>query len=229
MVLFRRAEKRLGNFLTRTDDPDGSTHDYSSSELSSRFSRQFGKDHGWLMGQKILFEFDPASTYEKVIKDFVLECKANGETVIVLTEKSGPISSAIRTQTNVKFVYMTAQVSAPKEISENEVLLPWGYGSLVFNTLHADLEGRHDENLNTICCNLSSSILTFGLKRAYSFLKGELELVISPRITHMNLLNVTAHGPKEVSTIEGLFSNILTCNERGLRALKLAKIKHLLS
>lgn len=229
MVLFRRAEKRLGNFLTRTDDPDGSTHDYSSSELSSGFSRQFGKDHGWLMGQKILFEFDPASTYEKVIKDFVLECKANGETVIVLTEKSGPISSAIRTQTNVKFVYMTAQVSAPKEISENEVLLPWGYGSLVFSTLHADLEGRRDENINTICCNLSSSILTFGLKRAYSFLKGELELVISPRITHMNLLNVTAHDPEEVSTIEGLFSNILTCDERGLRAVKLAKTKHLLS
>lgn len=225
MVPFRRADKRLNDFLKRTDDQDASTYDCSSSELPSRFSRQFGKDHTWILGQKMLLEFDPTSTYEKAIEDFVLECKGNGEAVMVLTEKGSPICSRIRTRKNVKLFYMTSQVSAPKEISKNEVLLPWSYGSVVLDALNKDLENRLKEKLSTICDNLSGSILAFGLERTYSFLKLELELVISPRITHMTLLNATAHDPKEVATIEGLFNNILIYGKQRLRAVRLANAK----
>lgn len=224
MNLFHRTEKRLVKLLTQIDDRN-TMHKHSSSKFSSRFSQQFGKDHGWLAGQKMLFEFDSASSYEMAIKDFVLECEANGEAVIVFTEKSNPISSAIQTQKNVKILYMTSKNSAPKEVSENAVLVPWGYGSVVFQYLSADLETHINENFNVICSNLSSAILTFGLENAYRFVKAEHEMVTSPKITHMNLLNVTAHDSNEVAAIEGLFNNILIYDKHGLRAIKLAKTK----
>ena len=49
------------------------------------------------------------------------------------------------------------------------------------------------------------------------------ELLVSPRITALFLLNQTAHDPKVASSLRGLFSNQVSIRKDGIEAVKLPK------
>ena len=67
------------------------------------FSRSIGLDHERLVGRKILLEFDPVSSYEKIVDRLAKESRANVEPLFVFTSSTSPIHTHLADQTAIKF------------------------------------------------------------------------------------------------------------------------------
>ena len=61
-----------------------------------KFSRALDMDHTKLTDRKILLEFDPTSSYERLVRDFVLEGRAHGEKAVIITPKSSIIYKSLQ-------------------------------------------------------------------------------------------------------------------------------------
>jgi len=187
------------------------------------FSKTLGLNYQQLAGRKILLEFDPASHYEKVIHDFVTEALANIEPTFVFTRRSSNIHSFLSAQKAVKFFCLTQQVNVPRELSENETLLPSNDTSLMLDALDQTLKTHPDGKISMVFDSLSDLVLSFGFEKAYSFVKYAMDMISSPRITALILLNQTAHDPDVLSSLRGLFSNQLSLGKDGIHVIKLPK------
>lgn len=187
------------------------------------FSKHLGINHRQLVGRKILFEFDPASRYEKAIQDVVAEAIANSEQIVVFTRKSSTLHLALREQKAVKFFCLTQQFSIPKEFSENEVLLPAGDISLMLSVLDKTLKAYPQSAINVIFDSISDLVLSIGFDKTYLFLKYAGEVLASPKNTTLFLLNQTAHDPQVVSSLRSLFSDQIFFGKDGIQSIKLPK------
>ena len=185
------------------------------------FSKTLGINHQQLIGRKILFEFDPASRYEKAIHDIVAEAIANAEQIVVFTRKSSSIHLSLREQKAVKFFCLTQQFSIPKEFSENEVLLPSSDISLMLSVLDKTLKAYPQSAINVVFDSISDLVLSIGFDKTYLFLKYAVEMLASPKNTILFLLNQTAHDPQVVSSLRSLFSDQIFFGKDGIQAVKL--------
>ncbi|MEM2995691.1 MAG: hypothetical protein QXI91_06760 [Candidatus Bathyarchaeia archaeon] len=189
------------------------------------FSKTLKLDHKQTIGRKVLLEFDPASNYEKAIMNFVAEAVANNEQIFVFTRKGSAVHSVLREHKNVKFFYLTQQLSIPKEVSENELLLPSTDTSLILGILDKTLRIYPYSVVNVVFDNLSDLILSVGFDKTYSFLKYALEVMASPKTTVLFLLNKTAHDLQTTSNIRSLFSDQISYGKDGMQIIKLSPIE----
>jgi len=187
------------------------------------FSKTLGLDHTQMTGRKVLFEFDPASNYEKPIKDFATEALANTEQTIVFTRKGGAVHSSLSEYKNAKFFCLTQQLSIPKEVSENEILLPSTDISLILGVLDKTLKAYPHSIVNVVFDNLSDLVLSIGFDKTYRFIKYALEILASPKTTVLFLLNQSAHDPQVTSNLRSLFSNQIFFGKEGMQTVKLSK------
>lgn len=185
------------------------------------FSKALKLDHKQIVGRKILFEFDPASNYEKTVKEFIVEATANAEQVFVFTRKGSAIQSCLREQ-KAKFFYLTQQLSVPKELSENELLLPSSDTSLILGILDKTLRAYSHSIINVVFDNLSDLILSVGFDKTYGFIKYALEVLASPKTTVLFLINKTAHDLQITSNIRSLFSDQISYEKSGIQIIKLS-------
>jgi hypothetical protein len=170
-----------------------------------------------------LLEFDPASNYEKTIRDFAVEALASSEQVVIFTRKSSTMHSSLHEYKNTKFFCLTQQSSVPKELSDNEVLLPSGDTSLMLGVLDKTLKAYPNVAINVVFDNLSDLVLSIGFEKTYRFIRYALEILAAPRSTVIFLLNRTAHDPKVASSLRSLFSNQAFFGEEGMQAVKLVE------
>jgi len=193
----------------------------NESELKDAFSKTLGLSHQQLEGRRILLEFDPTSNYEKAIKDFAAEASANIGTTVLFTRKESPVYSAINTQATVRFL-LTPLISVPATgASENEMLLPADNTPLILESLFRTLKTYSASgSIFMVFDSLSDLILTIGFEKTYSFLRYVMDLLASTKVTALLLLNSSAHDPKIVSSLRGLFSSQITYGKEGIRAVK---------
>jgi len=189
------------------------------------FSKTLGLNHQQITRRKILLEFDPASSYEKVIQDFATEALANAEPTIVFTRRGSAIHSSLREQKAVKFFCLTQQVSVPKEFSENEMLLPSNDISLMLDVFDKTLKAHPQGNINVVFDSLSDLVLSVGFEKTYRFMRYAVEMLASPRNTVLFLLNQNAHDPKVASSLRGLFSDQISFGKEGMQTVKLSKLE----
>lgn len=188
------------------------------------FSKTFGLNHPQITGRKVLLEFDPISHYENVIQDFITEALANVEPIVVFTRMGSTIYSSTLVQKSVKFFCLTQQVSVPREFSENAMLLPSNNTSLMLDAFDQTLKTHPDDKISMVFDNLSDLVLSIGFEKTYNFVRYATDLLSSPRITVLFLLNQTAHDPQISSSMRGLFSNQISIEKDGIHAIKLPKI-----
>ncbi len=188
------------------------------------FSKTFRLNHQQMVGRRILLEFDPASRYEKVIQDFAAEALAHLEPMVIFTRRGSAIHSSLQEQKAVKFFCLTQQVSAPKEFSENEMLLPSNDTSLMLDVFDKTLKAHPQGVVNVIFDSLSDLILSVGFEKTYRFMRYAVELLASPRNTVLFLLNQNAHDPKVASGLRGLFSDQMSFGEEGIQTVKLSRV-----
>jgi uncharacterized membrane protein len=188
------------------------------------FSQSLEISHHQLVGRKILLEFDAASDYEGVVKDFVLECQANGEPSIVFTRKGSSVYATITNRANVQFLLLTTSVSIPTSGSlENETLLPAEDISLMLNAINKLIEASSGR-VCMVYDNLSELILSVGFEKAYAFVRYLNEILSSPQITALFLLNPRAHDQRIVSSLRGLFRDQIAYAKGELMIIKLSKV-----
>jgi len=166
-----------------------------------KFSKQLGIEHSKLTGRKILFEFEPRTNYERIVRDFALECSFLGESVIVTTKKSSGVRQVLEGDQGVKFI----------DLEHASELLP---------TLHEYSQGP----LTIVFDNLTDMTFngTQGGSGMCTFVQRALETLNDPRITALFLLNPSAHDPMEIARVRGIFSNQLVCSKTGVSVATLA-------
>jgi CheY-like chemotaxis protein len=162
----------------------------------SKFSKQFGLEHGRLKGKKLLFEFDPSTPYERAVRDFVLECASDDERVVVLSKMGNPVYNAIEGERRVGILPLTSMVS---QIAEKE-----------------------DRPLALVYDNITDLVVSVGAPAAYGQLQNILALLSPERVTALFLLNSSAHDQKETYSLRGLFSNQLAYGKQGATVVKIA-------
>lgn len=193
-------------------------------EHSDSFSKSLGLDREQLVGKRILFDFDPSFAYENVIQDFVMEAIANVETTVVFTSKGSPIHLALGQQRNIRFFLLTRQVSTPTTGgSEMEMFLPANNSSLILDAFEKMLNSCANERVSLVFDSLSELLISIGFEKTYSFLHYAFEMLGSKRVTAIFLLVSSAHDPKAVSSLRGLFDHQLVYGKEGIQAVKLSK------
>jgi heme exporter protein D len=165
----------------------------------AKFSGQLGIDHGTLTGRKILFEFDPSMPYQTAVRDFVLECTSNREAVLVLTPEGSVVEHAVHGDENVKIISLTHDLM-----------------------LSSILEDHQERPLNMVYDSLTDLALSADPRIAYKFALNALRQLSDPKVTAVFLLNPSAHEPKDVSSLRGLFSNQLVYGKDGISSIKFA-------
>jgi len=188
------------------------------------FSKALGLTHQQMAGKNILFEFDPASDYERIIQNFVTEALANAEPVAVFTRRGSTIHSALSKREAVRFLILTQRVSAPQvDTSTNEILLPANNSPLLLDALNKTLETCPQGNLSVVFDSLSDLVLFNGFEKTYGFVRYALEMLSSEKATSLFLFDPKAHDVKVSSGLRSLFNSQVTFGKEGLRIVRLSE------
>jgi len=163
-----------------------------------KFSRQLGIDHNKLLGRKMLFEFDPRADYERLVRNFAMECSFLGEAVSIVTQKGSSVQQALEGDQGIKFIDLErAQELLPILKKNFEGPLSIVIDSLTDLALNDNSDGGPDGHM-------------------YKFVQSAFESLNESRITALFLLNPSAHDAKEIAGVRGLFNNQLTYDKGGV-------------
>ncbi|WP_455278383.1 response regulator [[Eubacterium] cellulosolvens] len=162
-----------------------------------KFYEQLGAEMSDITGKKLLFEFEPSTPYERLIRDFAMGSVANKEAIVVLTPSGTCIRKALEDEKKVKMI----------------VLSP----DLMISSIINGIKGP----LNIIYDSLTDLILSTQPQSAYLFVRNSLKLMSDPRFTALFLLNPSAHEEKDVYGLRGLFSSRIVYGKDGVSSLKL--------
>lgn len=163
-----------------------------------KFSKQLGIDHLKLQGKKTLFEFDPSTPYERLIRDFALERISQGDMVVVLTKMGAAVRQALEGEKNVELVETSPDLM-----------------------LSQILEKYSGKSLGVVYDSLTDLTLSAGFQSAYGFTQNSLKLLSNPRITAIFLLNAPAHDPRDVSSLRGLFTSQVVYGRQGIASARI--------
>lgn len=170
---------------------------------SSKFSKQLGINHSELRGKKILVEFDPRTDYQRCISDFAVESAFHDEVTVVITGNETPIRKAVEKFPHVVVKDLEVRVKFSAILKD----YPERPLSLVFDSITSlVLGGNFNDKLG----------LTM-----YRFAENSLQVLSQPTTTALFLLNPSAHEPREVSSLNGIFANQVAYGKEGLTVVKL--------
>ncbi len=190
------------------------------------FSKAVGLTRRELVGRTVLFEFDPASDYEKPLTDFIDEALANVEPVTLFTRKGSIIYSTLSDREAIKILLLTQRISAPRvDNSTNEMLLPANNTPLLLDALEKMLKTSSSGSLNIVFDSLSSLILLVGFKKTYNFVRYTLDMLASENSTALFLFNPDTHDQRVTSSLRSLFSNHVSYKDGSLQIVKLPELK----
>lgn len=189
---------------------------------SHAFSKTLGLNHQLMAGRMLPLEFDPETSYERTIRDFVTEALANKEPIIVFTRRGSPIHSLLSNYGAIRFFCLSQRVSIPRKSSENEMLLPSRDFSFILDVFNKMLKTQPKSVINILFDNLSDLIVSIGFQKTYHFTRRAVEILHSPKMTALFLVNKFAHS-KVTSSLRGLFSNQISFGRSGIQAVKLEK------
>jgi len=212
VVMFTALGRDVDRKLSKESGADGHlTKPFASESLvgeikgqldgirGSRFSTLLGLGHDTLKGKKILLEFDPSTPYERLVRDFALECVSHKEKIVILTKKGSSVQRALDGDEGIELVDLTPQTILSPIIQQHpSVALGLVYDSLTDLALSVDVQA------------------------AYKFARSALELLSEPRMSALFLLNPTAHEAKDVSSLRGLFASHMTYGKQGVENVRTA-------
>jgi CheY-like chemotaxis protein len=169
-----------------------------------KFSKELGIEHCKLMGRKILLEFEPRTDYERVVRDFALECAFLGESVTIITQKGSSVRQALDVDSGVRFIDLERAAELLPVLKENS---PGAISIVVDGLTYFALDENSDGSSQ---------------RGMYKFVRSALEILDDPRFTALFLLNSSAHDPKDVASVRGLFNNQLVYEKKGITIARLA-------
>jgi uncharacterized protein YjgD (DUF1641 family) len=95
----------------------------------------------------------------------------------------------------------------------------------MLDVLNKTLNVHPQGAINVVFDSLSDLVLSIGFEKTYYFMTYAAEMLASPKVTALFLLNRAAHDPEVASSLRGLFSNQVSFGKRGVETIKLPKAK----
>ncbi|HZD12848.1 MAG TPA: hypothetical protein VE177_04945, partial [Candidatus Binatus sp.] len=175
------------------------------AETTEIFSRTLGLTRDQITGKKILFEYDPESDVDRILKTLVGETASNLEKTILFTRTDGVASSLGRNEPGLKVLLLTTRVSKMTLEDDNLVLLPAYETSLILDSIDKTIRTYAAAPFTIIFDNITHMIFMIGQERTFNLVRQALELMPSESITAVFLLNIKAHDQKIISDFESLF------------------------
>jgi hypothetical protein len=133
-----------------------------------------------------------------VVRDFVLECFAHNEKMVLMGNKASVIYHALQEEEGLEFILLI-----PKPI------------------LTYVLEKHAGNPITFVCDNLTDLIFSMGFQASYKYIKHILEQINSPMATGLFLLNPSAHIQNETHSVRSLFSDQVSYGSDWLVKVKL--------
>lgn len=215
-LIFRRATL-LSGFFTFVSVPST----VPGGTVLRPFTLRVGIEPASIIGNTILMEIDPASNYERIIRDFVAEYTSAGYAIFTFTSKGSPVYNALASMQGVRLYLLTDKVSYARPGAEaNEMLVPSGDKSVLLNTLHMTLNANPQVQVIVVFDSISDIILSFGLEQSYRFVKQANEMLSVSHATAMFLITKSAHTEKETSVVKSLFTAQFSYGDAGLEVIK---------
>lgn len=195
------AEAGADGHFTKPFTPEGLTTEVRKhlDHTRAEFSRRLGVEHGKLQGKKFLLEYDPSTPYERLIRDFAVECAAHNETVIVLTKRGSTVCQALEGEKGVELVEATTDLM-----------------------LSPIIEKHREGSLGMVYDSLTDVALSASAQAAYKFAQNAVQLLADQRITAVFLFNPAAHDQKDAYSLRGLFSSQVAYGKQGITDIKIA-------
>jgi len=150
----------------------------------TRFSRAAGFEESQVSKKVFLFEYDSSTSYEKIVRDYVLEAKMNNETPIIVTRDSSLVHGKIRDEPNI-------------------TLIPFQFPIDISQIL------EQPEPKCLVLDNLTDMILSTSFQASYNFTRDTVTMLNSKGLSALFLLNPDSHEYQEVHGIRNLFNNKL--------------------
>jgi len=163
----------------------------------SKFSDQLNITHDDLIGRKILLEFDPRTDYDRIVRDYALECKFHNELVFVFSRRESAVQQGLEGEEGIQFTEFDATVKFSPLLSENG-----------------------ERPLSFIVDSLSELALSRSENEAYRFAQNSLNALATPRVSAIFLVNPQAHNEKAIASLRGLYSNQLTYGNHTLSSVR---------
>jgi len=185
------------------------------------FSRLVGMEHQDLLGNRVLVEYDPSSSFEGMVLKFVLEFQANVDPVAVFTSTGSPTHTLIRGSSNVRLFTASTRTSTPLKLSEDEVLLPERDTSLLIDAVDKLFEAYKGRPVGIAMDLITDLVLSQGFDRTYGVLSTISEMAETEHATLLVLVNRLALDETILNGIRGLFRFQLSYDEGGLKLVRL--------
>lgn len=215
-LVFRRATILTGFFVQVRPPP------IQPPQVRGRpFSRELGSPLADLLGRTMLMEVDPATDYERVVRDLITEFSAEGNAAFVFTPRGSALYATMSDEPAVRFFILTDKVSyARPGTVQNELLVPRNEQSVLLNVIDKTITSNQQLRLLIVFDNVSDLILSVGLESAYKFIKQANELLNVSKTPALFLMTDSAQGTKETNVVRGLFAEHLTYGADGLKLAK---------
>ena len=184
------------------------------------FSSALGLDHDLVGKCRMLLEFDPYAPYEDIVGKFVEEFHSHGDSVAVFTNIGSPLRRRLVNEPGVNLFSFSSKTSTPSRRSDSEVLLPERESSLMLDAVDKLLQANKGHNIALVFDIFGELAFLQGFEKAYGVLSSVLEMAESESATTLVLLNQTAHDPRVLSGVRGLFVSRMLCDASGTRLVR---------
>ena len=186
----------------------------------SLFSTMLRMRHEEIVGKRLLLEYDPSASYERVVEKFAGEFVANLEPVAVFTSIGSPVHRVLRGQRDVKLFSFSTNTSTPSRQSETEILLPERDASLLLDAVDKLLQAHHGQEVGIAFDVFTDLVLFKGFEKAYAIISSVAEMADAQSATTLVLVNSTALEGRALNAVRGLFTAYLSYGFEGLRVVR---------
>jgi hypothetical protein len=208
---FASLASRLSKDLSRDRVKDLVLLEGSSPDQLNVFAGAFDLDHGKLLHEKTLIEYDPRFMYEALISQAIEEISANTERCVVFTRRGSAIHRMAAAVENCEVVVLATPGA------QNATSVPFNDITRIINATGKAMESELETWI--LFDNLSDLVFSTSFEQAYVFARHVTDIITSKNGSALFLLNKTAHNQETRSAFESLFSTIVEIDE----ATKLVK------
>jgi len=172
-------------------------------------------------GKRILFQVDPNTRYETVVRKAASDFLGQGQRVLCFTWKGSPIYEAVSGLAGLFLYTMTSEVSYTKAVpGKGEFLVPQSDQAVLLEELRKANEAAPKAGVLVIIDSISDLLLLNGVQHTYEFLRKEREVLTGAKVTTLSILRLQSQDPKTDSLIKGIYTTHLLYDSEGLRTTR---------
>ena len=178
-----------------------------NEECLEKFSSSINSTHNKLRGTQILYEFSTDDKYLKKIKDFVIECLANGERAYVFTKSESLVHLALKDLRGINYFFLSPSASRVIEVNQWEEIVPVSGLSQILGVFMVIKNSRDPSSI--VFDNLTDFLLLTSFTDTYKMARHVLDMLVASHTHSLFLINRNVHDKPVISAFRALYNVVI--------------------